>query len=266
MAGRDPEAVQLRSVAPLVDATTKQLVGPVMLVTNGHQTIGITNSEILRPWEATRLAIALSLDGSKLVPVAGWHLGRYSGVGLVEVNEPIESSSDIAPLSVGAVCASADTRGAPSALVTVVAKDEGFARAVIPVHVDTSDAGGMSDELTRLVSPIEPADAGHSVAGAILFSWFPPDPVLGRKSEVLAVAVAYPYTLGILKPRDLPPVAELLALDDLGRALIRSAQEPAPEDRPELKTVQGEIPEVRDETDRVVLDPVEEIRKQRESK
>jgi hypothetical protein len=38
-----------------------------------------------------------------------------------------------------------------------------------------------------------------------------------------------------------------------------------PEDRPELHTVTGEIAEVRG-GDRAVLDPVEEIRKQRESK
>jgi hypothetical protein len=264
VAGRDHDAVQLRAVAPLVDATTRQLLGPVMLVTNGQKTIGITNSEILRAWEPSRLAIATALDGSALVPVANWYLGRYSGVGLVEL-APIESFTDLTPLPIGAVCATAETRGAPSALVTIVAKDGGFAREVIPVHVDASDAGGMSDEVTRLASPIEPMHVGHEIEGAVLFSWFPPDPVLGRKSEVLAVAIAYPYTLGILKPRDLPPFAELLGLDDLGRALIQSAQEVKPEDRPELHTVTGEIAEVRG-GDRAVLDPVEEIRKQRESK
>jgi hypothetical protein len=263
VAGRDHDAVQLRSVAPLVDATTKQLLGPVMLVTNGHKTIGITSSEILRPWEPARLAVARSLDGAKLARVANWHLGRYSGVGLVELAEPIEST-DIVPLSIGAVCATADSRGAPSALVTIVANNGTLAREMVPVHVDNSDAGGMSDEVTRLASPIEPVHVGMVIAGAILFSWFPPDPVLGRKSEVLAVAIAYPYTLGILKPRDLPPLAELLDLDDLGRALIQSVQEP--EARPELHTVTGEIADVSGGGDRVVLDPVEEIRKQRESK
>lgn len=263
MAGRDLDAVQLRSVAPLVDASTKQLLGPVMLVTNGHKTIGITNSEILRPWEPSRLAIATSFDGAKHARVANWHLGRYSGVGLVELADPIDST-DVTPLSIGAICATAETRGAPSALVTVVASQGKLAREVIAVHVDKSDAGGMSDEITRLASPIEPAHVGRRIDGAVLFSWFPPDPVLGRKSEVLAVAIAYPYTLDILKPRELPPFAELLGLDDLGRALIQSVTQPDP--RPELVTVTGEIAEVRGGLDRAVLDPVEEIRTQRERK
>lgn len=263
MPGRDHDAVQLRAVAPLVDTTTKQLLGPVMIVTNGQKSIGITNSEILRPWEPSRLAIA-SLDGKKLVQVANWFLGRYSGVGLVELAGPIDAGPDIEPLPIGAVCATAETRGAPSALATIVAKDAGFAREVVPVHVDSSDAGGMSDEVTRLASPVEPVHVGMTIDGAVLFSWFPPDPVLGRKSEVLAVGIAYPYTLGILKPRDLPPFAELLGLDDLGRALIQSASEP--EARPELHTVTGEIAEVRGGADHAVLDPVEEIRKQRELK
>ena len=262
MPGRDHDAVQLRAVAPLVDASTKKLLGPVMLVTNGHKTIGITSSEILRAWEPARLAVATTLDGTKLARVANWHLGRYSGVGLVELAEPIVGT-EIVPLSIGAICATADSRGAPSALVTIVAKEAKFAREVIPVHIDNTDAGGMLDELTRLASPMDAAHVGVTVDGAVLFSWFPPDPVLGRKSEVLAVAIAYPYTLGILKPRDLPPLAELLGLDDLGRALIQSVIEP--EARPELDTVTGEIAEVRGD-DRAVLDPVEEIRKQRETK
>lgn len=263
MAGRDLDAVQLRAVAPLVDASTKKLLGPLMLVTNGQKTIGITNSEILRSWAPAQLAIATAFDGSKLAHVANWHLGRYSGVGLVELAEPIESI-DVTPLSIGAICATADSRGAPSALVTIAANHGTFTREVISVHVDNSDGGGMSDDITRLASPTDPVHVGMTVDGAVLFSWFPPDPVLGRKSEVLAVAIAYPYTLGILKPRDLPPFAELLALDDLGRALIQSATEP--EQRPELVTVTGEIDEVRGGADRAVLDPVEELRTQRERK
>lgn len=264
MAGRDHDAVQLRSVAPLVDASTKQLLGPVMLVTNGDKTIGITNSEIVRPHEPSKLAIAASFDGARLEPVANWYLGRYSGVALIEVGD-IESD-DITPLSIGAICATAETRGAPSALVTIVAKDGKLVREVVPVHVDNSDAGGMSDDITRLASPMEPEHVDLMIDGAVLFSWFPPDPVLGRKSEVLAVGIAYPYTLGIFKPRELPPFAELLGLDDLGRALIQAASEPQHPDRPELHTVTGEIAEVRGGNDRAVLDPVEEIRKQREQK
>jgi hypothetical protein len=47
----------------------------------------------------------------------------------------------------------------------------------------------------------------------------PPDPVLGRKSEVLVVALASPYRQKAFKPRELPAIAELCGLDDLGRAL-----------------------------------------------
>ena len=264
MPGRDREAVQLRAVAPIVVAATKQLVGPAMLVTNGSKTIAITGSEVLRPWDPKKLAIATSLDGSHLVPVASWGLGRYSGVGLAELAQPIGDAADVLPLSIGAVCATVETRGAPSALVTIVAANGGFVREVIPVHVDNLD-GGMSDELTRLASPMEPTHVGASVDGAILFSWFPPDPVLGRKSEVLAVAIGYPYLQNTFKPRDLPPMAELFGLDDLGRALIRGVQ---PDPRPELHEVTGEIAEVRGDNDRPVLDPVEgtleEIRKNRE--
>lgn len=264
MPGRDRDAVQLRAVAPIVVAATKQLVGPAMLVTNGLKTIAITGSELLRAWDPTKLALATALDGSQLVPIASWGLGRYSSVGLVELARPIGDAPDVVPLSIGAVCATVDTRGAPSALVTILAANGGFVREVIPVFVDSLD-GGMSDELTRLASPIEPTHVGVDGDGAILFSWFPPDPVLGRTSEVLAVAIGYPYRQTTYKPRDLPPLVELFGLDDLGRALIRGAQ---PDPRPELHEVTGEIAEVRSDGDRPVLDPVEgtleEIRKSRE--
>lgn len=246
-------------MAPLVVGDTKQLVGPVMLVTNGHKTIGITGSELLRPWTPPQLAVA-TLDGTKLVPVANWYLGRYSGIALIELEAA--AGDDVQPLPIGAVCATADTRGAPSAFVTIVASGPTFARELIPVHVDKSDGGGMSDDITRLASPLEAAHSDMAIDGAILFTWFPPDPVLGRKSEVLAVAIAYPCSLNLFKPRDLPPFAELLALDDLGRALIQGAT--APEERPELHEVTGEIADVRSGADRAVLDPVEEIRRQRE--
>jgi hypothetical protein len=239
---RDPDAVQLRAVVPLVVAATKQLVGPALIVTNNQRAIAVTGSELLRPHDAKSLALLTSLDGSSSVPVAAWGLGRYSGVGLVELGGPIAAATrDVTPLSLSAVHATVDSRGAPSALITIVANGDGtFDRVLVPVHVDHIDnpAGMVGDVLARLASPIEPADHGRSVAGAILFSWFPSDPVLGRKSEVVAVALAYPYTLGTFKPRDLPAIAELLGLDDLGRALITPTQ---PDPRPELAQVTGEI-------------------------
>lgn len=240
---RDPEAVQLRAVVPLVVAATRTLVGPAMIVTNNQRAIAVTGSELLRSHDARSLALLTSLDGSSSVPVAAWGLGRYSGVGLVELGGPIAATMrDVTPLQLAAVNATVDTRGAPSALVTIVPDGEGrFRRALVPVHVDNVDnpAGMAGDVLARLASPIDPADATQPVAGAVLFTWFPSDPVLGRKSEVVAVALAYPYTLGTFRPRDQPAIAELLGLDDLGRALI-SAAEP-PEQRPELEQVTGEI-------------------------
>lgn len=259
MTGRDPDAVQLRAVAPLVDASGA-LLGPVTLVTNGTRTIGITSSEILRPCDPTSLAI-VSLDGQTRTRVANWYLGRYAGVGLVELGEAI-ASADITPLAIGAICATADTRGAPSALVTIVTATAGFTREIVAVHVDANDGGGMSDDVVHLASPIEIRHLDAAIHGAALFSWFPPDPVLGRKGEVLAVGVAYPYVQNLAKPRDLPPIAQILGLEDLGRALIGKAS--APEQRPELHSVTGEIVDARGDVDRAVLDPVEEIRRQRE--
>jgi hypothetical protein len=245
VATRDRDAVQLRAVVPLVVAATKQLVGPAMIVANNAKAIAVAGSELLRPHNPKDLALAMSLDGSLLVPVANWGLGRYSGVGLVELGAAIPASTpDLTPLPINSVNASVDTRGAPSALVTITAKEGGgYQRELIPVYVDNVDGGGggIGDDYTRLASPIEALDVGRLVAGAILFSWFPSDPVLGRKPEVLAVGIAYPYTLTALRPRDLPAFAEILGLDDLGRALLSKSEEPA--ERPELAQVTGEIAE-----------------------
>jgi hypothetical protein len=93
-------------------------------------------------------------------------------------------------------------------------------RRVIPVHVDAVDGGGMSDDvITRLASPDQSDDADADIDGGALFTWMPADPVLGRPSEVVVVALAVPYRARIFKPRQLPPLGELFGLDDLGRAL-----------------------------------------------
>ena len=242
MTTRDPRAVEVRAVVPLVVAATKELVGPALIVTNNQRAIAVTGSELLRPHQAKSLALLTSLDGSTMVPVAAWGLGRYPGVGLVELGGPIAAATtDVTPLPISAVNATVDTRGAPSALVTITGKNGAFRRQLISVHVDhiANPAGMAGDVLARLASPIEPGNVGRPVAGAILFSWFPPDPMLGRPSEVVAVGIAYPYTLGTFKPRDLPAMAELLCLDDLGRSLITAARPPDP--RPELAQVTGEI-------------------------
>lgn len=260
---RDRDAIQLRAVAPLVVAATRELIGPVLLVTNGQKTMAMTSAELVRPWDPPQMVVLTKLDGSEWVGVANWFMGRYSGVALLELDGPVAPTPEVAPLPLASVCASSDTRGAPSAIATILAAaNRTFTRELLAVHVDLVDTGGMSDDLNRLASPLDAADASLPIEGAILFTWFPPDPVLGRKSEVLAVAMTYPYRHGGFAPRaPLPAIAEMIGLDDLGRALIQSVA-PAP-DRPELHEVTGEIAEVKsDKTP--VLDGVDEYRQKRE--
>jgi len=237
--GLDRDAVELRAVAPLIVAETRALLGPALLVSNGTETIAITSAELVRSWDTAQLAIALALDGATSVPVAAGSLGHRAGIALLELAGPVVAGPDVAPLDIGSVCATVDTRGAPAALVTI-GPGEGarFARAVAPVDVDHVDGDGIYDQVMWLASPREPADGDASVEGATLFAWFPPDPVLGRPRELLALAIAYPYRQRIFQPRAAPVIAELVGLDDLGRALITAA--PVPE-RPELHDVTGEV-------------------------
>ena len=236
MHGLDRDVRELRSVAPLlVDGT---LVAPVTLVRNGDRTIGATDAERLRPYVGAQLTVATMLDGSAIVPVGNWGLSRHDGLGLIELVSPIEPGLDVVPLDLGAVCASADTRGTPAALVGIIRDGTGFARTWIPVQIDADDSGGMSDALARLASPLEDAHIGMAVDGASLFAWFPPNAALGRPGEVLVLGLAQAYR-GFSKPRERPVIAEIVGLDDLGRALI-AAQRGA-EREPELRQVAGEI-------------------------
>ncbi len=230
-------------MAPLVAVVgeTQQLIGAITLVEHAGKTIGVTSAELLRPHTGKPLRVLVELDGSQYVDVANIGMGRYAGVGMLELARPVPAEVDVKPLTLDRVCATSDTRGAPAGIVSIIPIGGGYERLLIPVHVDNDDGGGMSDSITRLVSPIETAHVDLEVEGAPLFAWFPPIPALGRKGEVLAVAIAYPYRARTAKPRDLPPLAELVALDDLGRALI-SGQEH--DERPELqKVVTGEIEE-----------------------
>lgn len=238
---RDRDAGELRAVAPLVVKATRQLVAPVLLVTNGQKTIGMTSSELVRTWDPSQMVALTMLDGSTGVGVANWYMGRYSGVALIEFDGPVSPTAQVTPLPLASVCASSDTRGAPSAIATIVpGADRTFVRELVAVHVDVVDTGGMSDDMGRLASPFDAAHERIPIEGAVLFTWFPSDPVLGRKSEVLAVAMTYPYRQGAFAPRaPLPAIAEMIGLDDLGRALIQSSS-PVP-DRPELHEVTGEI-------------------------
>jgi hypothetical protein len=240
--GRDRDSDELRAVAPLVAVVgeRQQLIGPITLVENGGKTIGVTSAELLRPHHNSKLRVLVELDGSRHVDVAGFGLGRYAGVGLLDL-KPVPADVDVKPLSLDRVCATTDTRGAPAGIVSIIPIGGGYERLLIPVYVDKDDGGGMSDTIMHLASPIEAAHNGLEVEGAMLFAWFPPNPALGRPPETLAVAIAYPYRARVAKPRALPVLAELIGLEDLGRALISQQEH---DTRPELEqVVTGEIDE-----------------------
>jgi hypothetical protein len=231
-------------VAPLVAlGATPKLVGTVLVVANGARIMAVTSADVLRPFQGQPLAIATKLDASAHVQVATWGMGRYSGVALVELSTEVAAGHDVVPLDLGHVCASVDTRGAPAAIVVVEAAGTGYARRMIAVHVDADDGAGMLDQKVHLASPVAAADAELAVEGAPVFAWFPPDSVLGRKSEVLAVGIAYPYRVRTSAPRGVPVLAEVIGLDDLGRALIALAEPEEEPERPELAQVAGEIVE-----------------------
>jgi hypothetical protein len=255
--GSDPreQAQELRAIAPLVVlGPTLQLVGPCTLVTNGTQTIAFSSAELLRK-AGEPLAIAITLDCSKTIPVASWSMGRVPHMGVIELGAafPKDKSYDVEPLPIGSLCATVDTRGAPSALVTVQRAKVGVTRRLVPVHVDAIDGGGMSDDIiTRLASPDQSADVDIDVDGAALLSWMPPDPVLGRASEVLVVALASPYLQRTFKPRELPPFAELYGLDDIGRALPWDGTKL--EGSNELDQIAGELKTATGPIDKIELD------------
>jgi hypothetical protein len=236
--GLDRDAPEVRSVAPLL--VQGQLIGPVTLVRNGDKTIGTTDAELLRPHVGAQLSVATMLDGSAIVPVSNWGLSRQAGLGLIELASPIDPGLDVRPLDLGAVCASVDTRGAPAVLVGIVREGTGFVRTWVPVQVDSDDSAGMADAALRLASPLEDAHVGLAVDGASLFAWFPANPALGRASEVLVLGMAQAYR-GFSKPRERPVIAEIIGLDDLGRALIAAQRATEREAEPELRQVAGEI-------------------------
>jgi hypothetical protein len=249
--GRE-SAKELRAVAPLVvtGGETPVLVGPCTLVTNGKKLIAFSSAEMLRA-APEPLAIALTLDGTKLVPVATWNMTRCPQLGIMDLGEVSKifprgeaSTLDVEPVSIAGVSATVDTRGAPSALITIEAAEgaPGFVRRLVPIHVDLYDGGGMSDDvLMRLASPDEAFDIDAPVDGAALVSWMPADPVLGRKSEVVVVALGCAYNDRSFKPRELPPIAALYGLEDLGRALPPLAG--GGDHSNELGQVAGEIKE-----------------------
>jgi hypothetical protein len=227
------EARELRAVAPLfADGTW---IGAVTIVQNGDKTIAATDADVLRPYVGKKLTIATQLDGSAPIEIAKWGLSRHAGLGLLDLATPVPAGRDVIALDLGAVCASVDARGSSAALVGIVRNGERYARSWTPVQLDLDD-GGMADSPSRIASPLD--DDGAHVAGAALFAWFPPNPALGRASEVLVLGLAQAYR-GFAKPRARPVIAEIIGLDDLGRALLTAAK--VPEREPELVQVAGEI-------------------------
>jgi hypothetical protein len=236
-------AHELHAVAPLVVLGERpELVGACTVVSNGSKTVAFSSAELLR-LAAEPLALVLTLDGKRTLQVASWALSRTHGLGIIELAAafPAEAGLDVKPLDVGAVAAAVETRGAPAAIVAVQATEAGFVRSLVPVFVDAYDDGTMRDHPPHLASPQQQGDDKLVVDGSPLFAWLPADPVLGRGSEVVAVALAVMRPAGVPGPRALPPIAELVELADLGRVLPYAAQ--TKEASNDLVQVAGEIKE-----------------------
>ncbi|HEY3803295.1 MAG TPA: hypothetical protein VGL61_11840 [Kofleriaceae bacterium] len=229
-------ASEVRCVAPLVTLGDKPaLVGPCTIVTNGERAIAFSSAELLRH-AAEPLVIYTRLDGSSSIPVKSWQLGLRGGMGLIEIPPGTAFSTEVYPLNLTSVYATLDTRGAPTGLVSFGAA---FERRVIGVHLDNADPTG--EDPLWLATAASTDDDGAGVDGAPLFAWMPPDPVLGRPSEVVVVALAVTYRQGKHAPRKRVPLAVVVGLDDLSRALPWAEQTPPP--RTELEQVAGEIGE-----------------------
>jgi len=81
---RDPNAPELRAVAPLVAlGDPPRFVAPITLIANGTRVIGVTSAEILRTIPGAHLAVT-HLDGSIAATVVHWNVGRDADVGLVD--------------------------------------------------------------------------------------------------------------------------------------------------------------------------------------
>jgi len=222
----DPRVVapELRCVAPLV--VGDQLAGPCMLITNGMQSIAVASAEVLRR-AGEPLTILTRLDGSSSLPVKAWQMAHRAAIGIIELGEGVPFTPEVHPLHLGLLSAAVETRGAPAALVTVRAIDRKLVRELIAVQIAIDDGGGMSDDIFRIATAL---DARVPLPdGAPLFAWMPPDPVLGRRSEVIAIA------LGIAARGRI----ELVGLEDAGHALPWAEHTPPPSN--ELVQVAGEI-------------------------
>jgi hypothetical protein len=226
----DPSVAELKAVAPILAGG--ELIATCTFVTSGPRTVGVASTERLRAHQGAPFVVGTQLDGSATIPVASWSMS-FSGVAIVQIAEPL--TGDVAPLQVGSVCATVNTHGAPAAIVAVERAGSGWKRVVVPVDVDLVDGGGMSDVITRLASPR--TSVTLDADGGALFAQFPANPALGRPRETVLVALGVTYRNPLFKPRALPPLVELVGLDELGRALAFAA--PTPETRDAV--VAGEI-------------------------
>lgn len=233
---RRSDAPELRCIAPLVvlDAGGPRLAGPCMLVTNGAHAIAVASAEVLRR-AGEPLAILTRLDGSTRIAITAWQLARHAALGIVDLGEGVPFTPEVHPLHLGSLSAAVETRGAPAALVAIAQRGTAFERVAIAVEVVSDDGGGMSDEIVRLAVAQEPAPAVPA-DGAALFAWMPADPVLGRASEVIAVALGVTPRANTARQAAL---AELASLEDIGRVLPWAEQTPPPQ--PALEQVAGEI-------------------------
>lgn len=211
---------ELRCVAPLV--VGDQLIGTCMLVTNGAHAIAVASSEVLRR-AGEPLHLLTRLDGSQHVQVTAWTLARHAAIGIIDLGEGVPFTPEVHPLHLAQLSAAVETRGAPAALVAMGKTG----RCVIAIELVLDDGGGMADEVTRVARPL--AETAALLDGAPVFAWMAPDPVLGRGSEVIAVA------LGIESRGRI----ELISLEDVGRALPWAEHTPPPSN--ELEQVAGEI-------------------------
>ena len=178
----------LRGAARRAAAGGPQLAGPCMLVTNGSHTIAVASAEVLRQ-AGEPLAILTRLDGS--THLAGRGVAARAPRGdrhrRARRRRRVHARRVSAPPRV-AVGGGRDARRTGGARDVRAATAGKFERVVIAVDVATDDGGGMSDDITRLAIP-DRAARPRSIDGAPLFAWMPPDPVLGRGSEVIAVAI-----------------------------------------------------------------------------
>ena len=62
MSGPDLDSIDVRAVASRVIAGTRQVVGPLTLISNGDRTIAVKGAEIVRPQLIGELGVSSPID------------------------------------------------------------------------------------------------------------------------------------------------------------------------------------------------------------